>query len=112
MAQQSQQYPGAVVTLAKNLGVNSGATETTVLDQVSCLGGRNLAVTIVNYTGTISAVALYGSPDGVNYTAVSGFSSFGVATGAMGHAEVVANWAFIRVTTTGVALIDVYLSAC
>ena len=111
MAQQSHQYSGTTSVIAKNLNINSGSAETTMIDQVLCLGARNLAVTIVNHTGSVSAVALYGSPDGQNYIAVSGFSSFAVSAGNMGHGEVVANWPYIRVTTTGIALIDVYLTA-
>jgi len=111
MAQKFNQYLGTNTTLAKNLEINSGAAETIILDGIPCLGGRNLAVTIVAYTGAISAVVLYGSPDNVNWTPVTGFSSFAVAAGAMGHAEVTASWVFLRVTTTGVALIDAYLTA-
>lgn len=111
MAQQVQNYSGTTTTLAKNISVNSGSSETIVLDRVACLGGRNLAVTIVNHTGSISAVALYGSPDGIYWTAVSGFSTFTVATGAVGHAEATASWPFVRVTTTGTALVDAYLTA-
>lgn len=111
MAQQFQNYLGTTTTIAKHLGVNSGSSETIVLDHVPGVGSRNWAVTIVNYTGSISAVAVYGSPDGVNYAAVSGFSSFTVATGAIGHGEVTTQWPYMRVTTTGTALIDVYLTA-
>lgn len=111
MAQQVQNYSGISVTSAKNINVNSTASETIVLERIPCLGGRNLAVTIVNYSGSISAVALYGSPDGINWTTVSGFTTFTVSANAVGHAEATASWAFIRVTTTGVARIDAYLTA-
>lgn len=111
MAQQVQNYLGTTTTSAKNININSGASETIVLDRISCLGGRNLAVTIVNHSGSISAVAMYGSPDGIYWTAVTGFTTFTVSTGAVGHGEVTANWSFIRVTTTGAALIDAYLTA-
>lgn len=110
MAQQSHQYT-RTTTLARNTGINSGASETIILDGIPCFGSYNLAVTIVVYTGSTSACALYGSPDGINYMAVSGFSTFGVATGAIGHAEATGTWAFLRLTTTGTALIDAYIYA-
>lgn len=114
MAQQSHQLAGTVSTFAENIGVTSGASETIVLDKVPCFGGRNLAVTIVNQVGSpnnISAVALYGSPDGINYVAVNGFNTFTVATGATNHAECTGIWQYLRVTATGAAIIDVYLYA-
>lgn len=109
--QQSHQFSGTISTLAKNIGVNSGSSETIVLDHVACFGSNKLAVTIVNHTGSVSAVALYGSPDSINYMTVNGFSTFAVTTGAVGHAECTGTWQYLRVTTTGTALIDVYLYA-
>lgn len=111
--QQSHQVIGTTSTFANNLRINSSSSEleTVVLDHVLCFGGRNLAVTIVCRTGSVSAVALYGSPDGINYTAVSGFNSFTVAANNMGHAECTGNWQYLRVSTIGIALIDVYLYA-
>ena len=113
MAQLVNRYGGPSQTLAKNLEVTSGATETIVLDNVAVFGTRNISVTIVNYSGSISAVALYGSPDGVNWTtaSISGFSTFTVAAGAVGHAECTGVWQFLRVTTTGAATVDAYLYA-
>ncbi len=109
--QTAHQVSGTISTFAKNLGVNSGAAETILLDHVPCFAGRNLAVTVVCYTGAVTAVALYGSPDGINYMAVSGFNTFTVAANAMGHAECTGIWQFLRVTVTGTALVDVYLYA-
>lgn len=111
MAQTSHQMTGTVSTWAENLGVNSGASETIVLDQIACLGGRNLAVTIVVHTGATTACALYGSSDGINYIAVNGFNTFAVNTGQVGHAECTGIWQYLRLTTTGVALIDAYVYA-
>lgn len=110
MAQQTIQRT-RTTTLAKNLGVNPGASETIVLDAIPCFGTYNLSVTIVNYTGAVSACALYGSTDGINYLAVSGFSTFAVSTGAVGHAEATGIWSYLRLTATGVALIDAYILA-
>lgn len=111
MAQQFHQASGTISTFAQNMGVTSGSAETIVLDHVPCFGGRNLAVTIVNHTGSTTAVALYGSPDGINYLAVAGFSTFAIATNAVGHAECTGIWQYLRVTTTGTSLIDAYLYA-
>lgn len=112
MAQQSHSYSGPVSYLASNINVNSGASETIILDRIACLGGRNMAVTIFCRSGAVSAVAMYGSPDGINWsTALSGFSTFAVAVNAIGHGEVQANWAYIRITTTGAAVIDAYFNA-
>jgi uncharacterized membrane protein YgdD (TMEM256/DUF423 family) len=111
MAQQINSYSETTTIVAKNLRVNSGSTETIMLDHVPGIGSRNWAVTIVNYSGSITAVALYGSPDGVNYVAISGFSTFTVGALAVGHGEATTQWPYIRVTTTGVALIDIYATA-
>jgi hypothetical protein len=98
-------------TNASNLAAASGAGETTILDKIPCSGARYIAVTIIANTGSISACALYGSPDGVKYMPVSGFSSFAVSSPNMGHGEVTAMFQYLRVTTTGVANVDVYLLA-
>lgn len=108
MAQVYHQYGNA--TIAKHLTVNSGASETIVIDLVPSLTGKNIAVTIVNHSGSVSAVALYGSPDGQNWLAVTGFTTFTVAAGATGHAEASGCWLYLRVTTTGTALVDAYLT--
>lgn len=96
---------------ASNLLVNSGASETIILDHIPCMGLKSISVTIVNYTGTTTACALYGSCDGVHYKAVASFSTFGVGTGAVGHALATDVYQFLRLTTTGVANIDAHIIA-
>lgn len=111
MSQSYHFNNNAPVSFASNAKVNSGATETVILDKIPCLGFHNLSVSIVNYTGAISACALYGSPDGVRWIAVTGFSTFAVSAGQTGHAEATGNFQYLRLTTTGVALIDAYIIA-
>lgn len=111
MAQITTQQTYPTATLAFNLGATSASGETTILDKVPCLGLKNIGITIVNLTGATSACALYGSCDGVTYIAVSGFSTFGVSTAAIGHAEANGNFVYFRLTTTGVATLNAYLTA-
>jgi len=110
MAQFYSEVDEIAAVFANNKGVDTTGTQT-VLEDIPCMGVRNLAVTIVCNSGSISAVGLLGSPDGINYMAISGFSSFAVSAGNMGHAEVSAVYQYLRVTVTGTANIDVYLYA-
>ncbi len=98
-------------TFAKNLVFESLAGETTALEKVVSVGTRNISVSAVCSSGTISSIKLYGSPDGVNWVAVSGYTPFAVAAPNMNKADVVANFPMLRVTTTGVGVVDVYLLA-
>ena len=111
MAQTSFQVMAISATHAQNLKAASQSAETIVIDGVASLGLRNVGATVVCYSGSITAVALYGSDDGVNYKAISGFSSFTVASGNMGHQEATATYRFLRLTTTGAGVIDAHLTA-
>lgn len=109
MAQTYRQVVNPPALFASNLRITGVATETIALDAIPGLGYRNLSVVIVNHSGTTSACALYGSPDGLNYVAVTGFSTFANSTGEIKYATATAIFQYYRVTTTGVAVEDVYL---
>ncbi len=111
MAQFYSELEVAAATFAQNVGFDSLAGETTALEDIPCMGLRNLAVTIVCNSGNMSACALYGSPDGINYKAIAGLATFALAAGNMDHKEAVATYRFLRLTTTGVANLNVYLYA-
>jgi hypothetical protein len=111
MAQQIHQIVEPCATFAKSLLVNTGSSETIVLDQIPVLGLRNIGITIVNHSGSSSACALYGSPDGSSWLAVSGFSSFAVSTSGINHSEVSCIFQYLRLTITGTSVVDAYLYA-
>ena len=94
--------------------VFSNAAETIVLDQIQTMGFTKISVTIFNYTNSansISATALYGSPDGIHWSSALASSSVTVAAGTVGHFELTASWKYLRLTTTGAATIDALLIA-
>lgn len=111
MAQTYHTIDAIAAVFAQNLQIDSQSAETVVLDGIPSTGLRNISGTITCYSGSISAVKLYGSMDGINYVAISGFSSFTVSASNTGHGEVAANWKFMRLTTTGSATIDAHLIA-
>ncbi len=99
-------------TFANNLQLPVNGSNQTVLDAIPCFGGRNIAVSIVCSAGSISAVALFGSPDGINYVAIAGLSTFTVSAGNVGHSECVANWQYLRLqVNASSATCDFYLYA-
>jgi hypothetical protein len=97
---------------ANNLNIKCGASETIVLDKIPSLGFKTIGVTIVNHSGSITVVALYGSPDGINYASITGLSSFSVGAGNMGHQECTSGaiYQYLRLTATGTAVVDVYIN--
>lgn len=110
MAQIYSEVGSPAASFASNLAYSNTGTST-ILEDVPCLGLRNLAVTVVCSAGSVTAVALYGSPDGVNYIAIPGFSSFTVAANNTGHSETTGIFQYLRLTITGTATVDAYLYA-
>jgi hypothetical protein len=98
-------------SVASNLTAVVGSGETTILDKVSVFGFFNFGVTITCNSGTMSACALYGSADGTNYIAITGFTTFALTTGQTKHAEATGVWQYLRLTCTGVSNVDAHLNA-
>jgi hypothetical protein len=96
-------------SFATDLGVVVASTETTVLDAVPAFGFINIGITITCNSGSMASCALYGSADGTNYIAVSGFSTFALTSGQTKHGETTGIWQFLRLTATGVSNIDAHM---
>lgn len=111
MAQAFNQSDQA--TFSQTLAFSSGAGETVALTDIPYLGFRNVAITIYCSSGTMTSFALYGSPDKIHWKSIT-VSSFSVTAGNMDHVEVSTNtnWRYLKLTTTGVSVLDVFLDGC
>lgn len=97
---------------AKNVNVTLAGSEQILFDNLSFSGMLTGTVFIYCVSGTATAVNVYGSADGVHYATLSSALIASVSAGAAGMASFTGKpIKYLRVTATGVAVVDAYISA-